>query len=126
MRLLTVVVAAIVLLPFGPAEAQEPSVTPTKLFIAAIADRNLDEGPTVYEYIERMMEAPECSTVVPVGKEGIADFTVWFEFKDTFRGGSHHMTLWDASGHWVAGDRAGKSAEIVAVVCNTIAPQPTE
>ena len=47
------------LLPFGPAEAQEPSVTPTKLFIAPIADRNLGHGPTVYEYIERMMGAPE-------------------------------------------------------------------
>ena len=114
------------MLAFVPAEAQEPPDAQTWLFIAPIADRDLDEGPTVYEYIDRLMAAPECSSVVPVGKEGIADFTVWFEFKDTFRGGRHHMTLWDASGHWVAGDYAGKSAEIVATVCNTIARELTE
>ena len=31
------------------------------------------------------MNAPECSGI-GVGKEEIADFSVWFEFKDTFLG----------------------------------------
>ena len=75
--------------------------------------------------LDRLMDAPECSGIVPVGREGIADFAVWFEFKDTFRG-RHYMTLWDASGHWVAGGEAGKSAEIVVAVCHAIAGEPTE
>ena len=36
------------------------------------------------------------------------------------------MTLWDASGHRVAGGEAGGSAEIVAAVCDAIAAEPTE
>ena len=113
------------MLAFVPAEAQEPPDTQTRLFIAPIADRELTKGPTRYEYIDRLMEAPECYNVVPVGKEEIADFSVWFEFKRNFRG-THYMTLWNASGHWVAGDEAGGSAEIMAVVCNTIAGEFTE
>ena len=125
MRMQTGVVVGIMLLAFVPAEAQERSVAEARLFIAPIAERTLDEGPTTYEYLDRLMDAPECSSIAPVGKEGIADFTVWLEFKDT-RGGRHYMTLWDAAGHWVAGAEARKSAEIVVALCNTIAAEPTE
>ena len=86
MRMQTGVVVGIMLLAFVPAEAQERSVAEARLFIAPIAERTLDEGPTTYEYLDRLMDAPECSSIAPVGKEGIADFAVWFEFKDTFRG----------------------------------------
>ena len=125
MRIPTGVVLGVTLLAFVPAEAQERAPAETRLFIAPIADRELGAGPTTYEYLDRLLNAPECSGVVPVGKEEIADFSVWFEFKQEFRGG-HYMTLWDASGHWVAGDEAGGSAEIVAAVCSTIAGEPTE
>ena len=125
MRMPTGVVLGIVLLAFVPAEAQEPPAAETRLFVAPIAERELGEGPTTYEYLDRLMNAPECSGIVPVGKEAIADFSVWFEFKDTFLG-HHYMTLWDASGHWVAGGEAGGSAEIVATVCSTIAGELTE
>ncbi len=125
MRVATGVVLGTMLLGSVPAQAQEPSDTRTWLFIAPIADRDLDPGPTRHEYIDRLMEAPECSSVVPVAKEEIADFSVWFEFRRAFRG-RHYMTLWDASGHWVAGGEAGGSAEIVAVLCTTIARELTE
>ena len=118
-------VALGLMLAFVPAEAQEPPNAQTWLFIAPIVERELAEGPTTYEYLDRLMNMPECSGIAPVGKEGIADFSVWFEFKDTFLG-QHYMTLWDASGHWVAGAEAGGSEEIVAVVCNTIAGELTE
>ena len=124
MRVPTGVVLGVTLLAFVPAEAQEP-VAETRLFVAPIADRELGAGPTTYEYLDRLLNAPDCSGVVPVGKEDIADFSVWFEFKQEFRGG-HYMTLWDASGHWVAGGEAGGSAEIVAAVCDAIAAEPTE
>ena len=126
MHMPTGVVVGFMLLAFVPAEAQERSVAETRLFIAPIADRNLNVGPTLYEYLDRLMDAPECSGIVPVGREAIADFSVWFEFKDTFRRGTHYMTLWDASGHWVAGGEAGGSAEIVTTLCNKIAAEPTE
>jgi hypothetical protein len=125
MRILAGVVLGVTLLAFVPAEAQERAPAETRLFVAPIADRELGAGPTTYEYLDRLLNAPECSGVVPVGKEEIADFSVWFEFKQEFRGG-HYMTLWDASGHWVAGGEAGGSAEIVAAACNTIAAEPTE
>ena len=125
MRMLTGVVVGMVLLTLVPAEAQERAPAETRLFVAPIADRELGAGPTTYEYLDRLLNAPECSGVVPVGKEEIADFSVWFEFKQEFRGG-HYMTLWDASGHWVAGGEAGGSAEIVAAVCSAIAAEPTE
>ena len=126
MHMSTGIVVGFMLLAFVPAEAQERSVAETRLFIAPIADRNLNVGPTLYEYLDRLMDAPECSGIVPVGREAIADFSVWFEFKDTFRRGTHYMTLWDASGHWVAGGEAGGSAEIVTTLCNKIAAEPTE
>ena len=126
MHMPTGIVVGFMLLAFVPAEAQERSVAETRLFIAPIADRNLNVGPTLYEYLDRLMDAPECSGIVPVGREAIADFSVWFEFKDTFRRGTHYMTLWDASGHWVAGGEAGGSAEIVTPLCNKIAAEPTE
>ena len=126
MHMPTGIVVGFMLLAFVPAEAQERSVAETRLFIAPIADRNLNVGPTLYEYLDRLMDAPECSGIVPVGREAIADFSVWFEFKDTFRRGTHYMTLWDASGHWVAGGEAGGSAEIVTTLCNKIAAEPTE
>lgn len=125
MRVSTGTALAITLLAFVPSEAQERPAAETRLFIAPITERELADGPTTYEYLDRLMNAPECSGIVPVGKEGIADFSVWFEYKAGFRGG-HYMTLWDASGHWVAGGRAGGSDEIVAAVCNTIAAEPTE
>ncbi len=126
MRMPTGVVVGIMLLAFVPAEAQERSVAQTRRFVAPIAERNLDRGPTIYEYLDRLMDAPECSSIVPVSREGIADFAVWLEFKDTFRGGRHYMTLWDASGHGVAAGEARGSAEIVMAVCNTIAGELTE
>ena len=126
MRMPTGIVVGFMLFTFAPAEAQERSAAETRLFIAPIADRNLNVGPTLYEYLDRLMDAPECSGIVPVGREAIADFSVWFEFKDTFRRGTHYMTLWDASGHWVAGGEAGGSAEIVTTLCNKIAAEPTE
>ena len=92
MRMLTGVVVGVMLLAFVPAEAQERSVGQTRLFVAPIAERTLDEGPTNYDYFDRLMDAPECSGILPVGKEEIADFTVWFEFKGTIRG-THYMTL---------------------------------
>ena len=125
MRMPTGIVLGITLLAFVPVEAQERTVPETRLFIAPIVERELAEGPTTYEYLDRLMNLPECSGIAPVGKEGIADFSVWFEFKDTFLG-QHYMTLWDASGHWVAGAEAGGSEEIVAVVCSTIAGEFTE
>ena len=125
MRVPTGVVLGVTLLAFVPTEAQERAPAETRLFVAPIADRELGAGPTTYEYLDRLLNAPQCSGVVPVGKEDIADFSVWFEFKQEFRGG-HYMTLWDASGHWVAGGEAGGSAEIVAAVCDAIAAEPTE
>ncbi len=127
MRVSTGAALAITLLAFVPSEAQERPAAETRLFVAPIAERELAVGPTTYEYLDRLMKAPECSGIVPVGKEGIADFSVWLEYKRGF-GGGHFMTLWDASGHWIAGGRAGGSDEIMAAVCNTIAtePKPTE
>ena len=124
MRMLTGIVVGMVLLPLVQAEAQEP-VAETRLFVAPIANSEAGRGPTTYQYLDRLMNAPECSGVVPVGKEEIADFSVWFEYRQEFRGG-HYMTLWDASGHWVAGGEAGGSAESVAAVCSAIAAEPTE
>ena len=88
MHMPTGIVVGFMLLAFVPAEAQERSVAETRLFIAPIADRNLNVGPTLYEYLDRLMDAPECSGIVPVGREAIADFSVWFEFKDTFTSGN--------------------------------------
>ena len=123
MRVATRVVlglAMLAMLAFVPAQTQEPSAAETRLFIAPIANPELGDGPRRYEYLERLMDAPECSGIVPVSRAGIADFEVWFEFEFEF-GARHYMTLWDASGRWVAGDEAGGSEEIVAAVCDTIA-----
>ena len=90
MHMPTGIVVGFMLLAFVPAEAQQRSVAETRLFIAPIADRNLNVGPPLYEYLDRLMDAPECSGIVPVGREAIADFSVWFEFKDTFRRGTHY------------------------------------
>ena len=109
MRMPTGIVVGILLFTHASTEAQEGSATQTRLFIAPVADpgrRKFDSGPTRYEYLDRLMDAPECSGIVPVSKAGIADFSVWFEFKKRFRS-THYMTLWDASGHWVAGGEAG-------------------
>ncbi len=128
MRVPTGIALGIVLLASVPAEAQGPPAAETRLFVAPVVERDLGIGPTTYEYLDRLMTAAECSGIVPVGKEEIADFTVWLEFK-TGRGfgrGRHYMTLWDASGHWVAGGEAVGSAEIVTAMCRTIAGEPTE
>lgn len=114
--------AAIVVSALAPAEAQEPPGAQTRLFVAPVANlaSHQGRGPTRYEYLERLMEAPECAGVVPVGREDTADFVVWFEFEHNFVG-RHYMTLWDASGRRVAGGEAGGSAEILPAVCDAIA-----
>ena len=125
MRIPTSVAAAIVAFTFAPAEAQEPPAAPTRLFVAPIAKPELNEGPTRYEYLEHLMDAPECAGIVPTSREDTADFVVWFEFEAKFRT-RHYMTLWDASGNRVAGGLAGGSDEIVAAVCGEIAAAPAE
>ena len=124
MRMPTAAVAGIVVLALAPAEGQERPGAQTRLFVAPIANLALHEGggPTRYEYLERLLDAPECAGIVPVGREDAADFVVWFEFEEHFGGiaSKHYMTLWDASGNRVAGDKARRSAEIMTAVCDAI------
>ena len=130
MRMPTAAGAGIVVLALAPAEGQERPGAQTRLFVAPIANLALHEGggPTRYEYLERLLDAPECAGIVPVGREDAADFVVWFEFEEALGGiaGNHYMTLWDASGNRVAGGEARRSAEIMTAVCDAITAELTD
>ena len=128
MRMPTAAVAGIIVLALAPTEAQERPGVQTRLFVAPIANLELHSGagPTRYEYLERLLDAPECAGVVPVGREDTADFVVWFEFELKGIVGNHYMTLWDASGNRVAGDEARRSAEIMTAVCDAITAELTD
>ena len=128
MRMPTAAGAGIIVLALAPAEGQERPDAQTRLFVAPIANLELHRGagPTRYEYLERLLDAPECAGIVPVGREDTADFVVWFEFELKGIGGNHYMTLWDASGNRVAGDEARRSAEIMTAVCDAITAELTD
>ena len=118
--------AVVVVLTFAPAEAQEQVSERAQLFVAPIAEFDVEfGGPTRYDYLEHLTDAPECSGIVPVSKEDMADFVVWFEFRKHFRE-YHYMTLWSASGHRVAASKNRGSSNIVTAVCNAIAAQAIE
>ena len=128
MRMPTAAVAGIVVLALAPVEAQERPDAQTRLFVAPIANLELHRGagPTRYEYLEHLLDAPECAGIVPVGREDTADFVVWFEFELKGIAGNHYMTLWDASDNRVAGGEARRSAEIMTAVCDAITAELTD
>ena len=99
------------------AAALVPHLSAQTLFVAPIADFALgDDGPTRYEYIMNLGDRRECDTVVPVAREELADYTVWFEFEER-----HYALVWDSSGRLV-GDRDNvlSSGNIVKDVCEII------
>ncbi len=94
-----------------------PHLSAQTLFVAPIADFALgDDGPTRYEYIMNLGSRSECETVVPVAREELADYTVWFEFEER-----HYALVWDSSGHLVGDrDNVRSSGNIVKDVCDII------
>ena len=94
-----------------------PHLSAQTLFVAPIADFALgDDGPTRYEYIMNLGDRGECDTVVPVAREELADYTVWFEFEER-----HYALVWDSSGRLVGDrDNVRSSGNIVKDVCEII------
>ena len=99
------------------AAALVPHVSAQTLFVAPIADFALgDDGPTRYEYIMNLGDRSECDTVVPVAREELADYTVWFEFEER-----HYALVWDSNGRLVGDrDNVRSSGNIVKDVCEII------
>lgn len=99
------------------AAACVPHLSAQTLFVAPIADFALGEdGPTRYEYIMNLGDRGECDTVVPVAREELADYTVWFEFEER-----HYALVWDSSGRLVGDrDNVRSSGNIVKDVCEII------
>ena len=99
------------------AVALVPHLSAQTLFVAPIADFALgDDGPTRYEYIMNLGGRSECDTVVPVAREELADYTVWFEFEER-----HYALVWDGSGRLVGDrDNVRSSGNIVKDVCEII------
>ena len=94
-----------------------PHLSAQTLFVAPIADFALgDDGPTRYEYIMNLGQRGECDTVVPVAREELADYTVWFEFEER-----HYALVWDSTGRLVGDrDNVRSSGNIVKDVCDII------
>ena len=99
------------------ATALVPHLSAQTLFVAPISDFALGEdGPTRYEYIMNLGDRSECDTVVPVAREELADYTVWFEFEER-----HYALVWDGSGRLVGDrDNVRSSGNIVKDVCEII------
>lgn len=87
------------------------------LFVAPITDSVLgDDGPTRYEHIMNLGDRSECDTVIPVAREELADYTVWFEFEER-----HYALVWDGNGRLVGDrDNVRSSGNIVKDVCEII------
>ena len=94
-----------------------PHLSAQTLYVAPIADFALgDDGPTRYEYIMNLGDRGECDTVVPVAREELADYTVWFEFEER-----HYALVWDNSGRLVGDrDNVRSSGNIIKDVCEII------
>ena len=94
-----------------------PHLSAQTLFVAPIADFALgDDGPTRYEYIMNLGDRGECDTVVPVAREELADYTVWFEFEER-----HYALVWDGNGRLVGdSDNVRSSGNIVKDVCEIV------
>ena len=94
-----------------------PHLSAQTLFVAPISDFALgDDGPTRYEYIMNLGDRGECDTVVPVAREELADYTVWFEFEER-----HYALVWDSNGRLVGDrDNVRSSGNIVKDVCEII------
>jgi hypothetical protein len=119
-RVAGLVAFLIMITPSLAAGTQSPPATtaqePLRVFIAPIADFALgDAGPTRYEYINWLSQQ-ECTGLVPIAREALADFTFWFEFED-----AHYVLVWDAEGHLVGSNGAVLRADnIVKDACNII------